>query len=139
MDNEGRWKGASHPDPGAWRIDEATLLDDEAFSHAADSELAGHAPPDQSRLLRLLGEINHKILSGDILYLERCGIVYKVHYGIYWRSVFTGDEHYLLKCEEIKEGMWLEGNAAACEIDLPVRYTTQGWIINDQSIRFIHR
>jgi hypothetical protein len=139
MDIASRWKGATHPDPGAWRVDEANLSEDDSRAPSIDSELANCAPQDQSKLLGLLGEINHKILCGDLLYIEMCGLVYKVRYGVYWRSVFTGDEHYLLKCEEIKDGMWQEDDEAACEIDLPVRYTPQGWLINDQSARFIER
>ena len=92
---------------------------------------------DQSKLLELLGLINFKILSGDSLYLEVDGARYKVLYGVYWRSVFTGEEHYLLRCSEITEGMWIEGCGLPSEVDLAIRYKEGGWIVKDCSLKFI--
>jgi hypothetical protein len=51
--------------------------------------------------------------------------------------VFTGAEHYLLRCEEIIEGMWIEGSGEAAEIDLPINYTKDGWIAQGHSLTFI--
>ena len=57
---------------------------------------------DQSLILELLGRINYRIVKGDRVYVETGGVVYKTLYGGYWRSVFTGIEHYLLKCERVQ-------------------------------------
>ena len=67
-------------------------------------------PPcrEQCRLLDLLGRINYRILSGNRVYVEVGGVVYKTIYGGYWRSVFTGIEHYLLHCEQVSSAVWKE-------------------------------
>lgn len=120
-------------------MEEAGLPDETPLSPLPSFESAP-TPQDQSRLLELLGLINYKILSGNILYIETGGIVYKIRYGVYWRSVFTDVEHYSLKCEEITEGIWVEGSASLCEVDLPLRHTRDGWKVGGQSIRFMmHR
>ncbi|HEX7294981.1 MAG TPA: hypothetical protein VF251_04455, partial [Pyrinomonadaceae bacterium] len=61
---------------------------------------------EQCRLLDLLGRINYRILSGNKVYVEVGGVVYKTIYGGYWRSVFTGIEHYLLHCEQVSTAVW---------------------------------
>ena len=45
---------------------------------------------EQTLILDLLGRINYKIISGNRVYIEVGGVVYKTLYGGYWRSVFTG-------------------------------------------------
>ena len=62
---------------------------------------------EQCRLLDLLGRINYRILSGNRVYVEVEGVVYKTVYGGYWRSVFTGIEHYLLHCEQVSSAVWI--------------------------------
>jgi hypothetical protein len=136
MDNETDWKATGHPAPGSWRDDETRFLK-EAKQQLKSIETADLSAQDQSKLLELLGLINFKILSGDSLYLEVDGTSYKVLYGVYWRSVFTGAEHYLLRCSEITEGMWIEGCGAASQVDLAIRYQDGGWIVKDCSLKFI--
>src|ERR671911_1180325 len=80
-------------------------------------------PREQTRVLELLGRINYRIISGKRVYVEVDGVVYKTLYGGYWRSVFTGIEHYLLRCEQVSGNMWTEGADRAEVIDLPVGYS----------------
>ncbi|MDQ3819496.1 MAG: hypothetical protein M3362_17710 [Acidobacteriota bacterium] len=136
MNNETDWKETDHPAPGSWRDEEARFLK-ETKEQLKSIEAADLSAREQSRLLELLGLINFKILSGNSLYLEVDGARYKVLYGVYWRSVFTGEEHYLLRCSEITEGMWIEGRGAPGEVDLAIRYTEDGWIVKDCSLKFI--
>lgn len=92
---------------------------------------------EESRLFDLIGQIDYKILSGHKVYLQVKGTAYKVLYGVYWRSVMTGAEYWGLKCEQIEQGMWAEGNRATLQVDLPIYYTTDGWAVEDQSLLFL--
>jgi hypothetical protein len=92
---------------------------------------------DQSLILELLGRINYKIIKGDRVYVEVGGVVYKTLYGGYWRSVFTGIEHYLLKCEEVSGSIWREGSAVASVVDLPIAYSKEGWTAQGHSLSFM--
>jgi len=97
-----------------------------------------HRNPDareQSRLLDLLGRINHRILTGNRVYIEVEGVVYKTLYGGYWCSVFTGIQHYLLRCEQIQTSMWTEENAVV--VDLPIDYANGGWTTQGCSLSFL--
>src|SRR6476660_1637551 len=76
---------------------------------------------EQCRLLDLLGRINYRILSGNRVYIEVGGVVYKTIYGGYWRSVFTGIEHYLLHCEQVSSAAWADDNVKP--VDLPIAYS----------------
>ena len=101
---------------------------------------AWHTHPDvrdRSLILELLGAINYKIVSGNRVYIEVGGVVYKTLYGGYWRSVFTGMEHYLLRCEQISGSMWTEGAETAEVIDLPVGYSSDGWTAGGSSLWFM--
>jgi len=137
MDSDKLSAASIPPLAGSWRNDEtsfAEVLPCPPFDPArpADPEVN-----DQSNLLQLLGLINFRILSGSTLYVEVNGTAYKILYGAYWRSVFNGAEHYTLKCEEIAQGMWMEGNLKPCEVDLSIGYTNDGWLVKGQSIRFM--
>src|SRR5258705_5649929 len=107
----------------AWRTDEYSLaMEEDAFMRPYRS----HSSPDvldQSRLLDLLGRINYKILSGNRVYVEAGGVVYKALYGAYWRSVFTGIEHYSLRCEEVSGSKWLEDSYSEAVVDLTIAYS----------------
>jgi hypothetical protein len=92
---------------------------------------------EQSRLMDLLGRINYKILTGNRVYVEVGGVVYKTLYGGYWRSVFTGIEHYLLRCEQIQGSLWAEDNEDSQIVDLPIAYSKEGWLASGQSLSFI--
>jgi hypothetical protein len=117
------WKGKAYPAPGAW-------LDD-------DSPRPEEPPREQSKLLELLGLINLRILSGQNLYIEVSGAVYKILYGCYWRSVFTGAEHYFLRCDRVADGVWIEGHVAPSKVDLAIRYTDAGWLVKGHSLKFM--
>jgi hypothetical protein len=88
-------------------------------------------------VLELLGRINYKILSGKRVYIEVGGVVYKTLYGGYWRSVFTGIEHYLLKCQQVSGSMWTEGNDTDTVVDLPIVYSNDGWTARGHSLSFM--
>ena len=101
----------------------------------------GQDPPgepsmrEQCRLLDLLGRINYRILSGNRVYVEVDGVVYKTLYGGYWRSVFTGIEHYLLRCEQVSGNVWSKDGRTA--VDLPIAYSDNGWTAKGHSLSFI--
>ena len=123
---------------GAWRNDEPTRLSEpRLLSRQRQFESVDCHPRDLTRLIQLLGLINYRIMTGTRVYVEVGGIVYKTLYGCYWRSVFTGVEHYLLRCQEISAGMWTEGSAAVGLIDLPISHTKDGWTAKGHSIMFM--
>ena len=90
---------------------------------------------EQCRLLDLLGRINYRILSGNKVYVEVDGVVYKTLYGGYWRSVFTGIEHYLLRCERVSGNVW--NHEGKTSVDLPIAYSDNGWTARGHSLSFI--
>ena len=90
---------------------------------------------EQCRVLDLLGRINYRILSGNRVYVEVGGVVYKTVYGGYWRSVFTGIEHYLLHCEQVSSAVWKEEQTTS--VDLPIAYSNGGWTTRGHSLSFI--
>ena len=119
--------------PEAWRFDD---LEDDNLPGSPSASSPNVF--DQCRLLDLLGRINYKIISGKRVYVEVDGVVYKTLYGGYWRSVFTGIEHYLLRCEQVSGSAWSDvagdGNGS---IDLPIAYSKEGWTARGRSLQFI--
>ena len=132
------WKGTNRYEPEAWRTDETTLPR-EAYLQPQLNQFDTVNPDarERSRLFRLLGLINYKILTGNRVYVEVGGIVYRTLYGGYWRSVFTGVEHYLLKCQAVSGGIWTEGSTAVDMIDLPIAHTKDGWTAQGHSLMFM--
>jgi hypothetical protein len=92
---------------------------------------------DQSAILSLLGRINYRILSGKKVYVEVGGVVYKTLYGGYWRSVFTGLDHYLLRCVQISGSIWNDDNRTEAVVDLPIVFSKDGWTAKGHSLSFI--
>ena len=92
---------------------------------------------EQTLILDLLGRINYKIISGSRVYVEVGGIVYKTLYGGYWRSVFTGLEHYLLRCEQVSNSVWADDNEDSPVVDLPIAYSNEGWTASGHSLSFM--
>ena len=92
---------------------------------------------DQSLILELLGRVNYKIVKGQRVYVESGGVVYKTLYGGYWRSVFTGIEHYLLKCEQVSGSIWTDGTEPAVVVELPIAFSKDGWNAKGHSISFM--
>ena len=92
---------------------------------------------EQTLILDLLGRINYKIISGSRVYVEVGGIVYKTLYGGYWRSVFTGLEHYLLRCEQVSNSVWADDNEDSPVVDLPIAYSNDGWTASGHSLSFM--
>jgi hypothetical protein len=110
-----------HYEPEAWRDGQA---------HSVEPSMR-----EQCRLLDLLGRINYRILSGNKVYVEVDGVVYKTLYGGYWRSVFTGIEHYLLRCERVSGNVW--NHEGKTSVDLPIAYSDNGWTARGHSLSFI--
>ena len=121
----------------AWRNELTTSPKEPGLPPYDQFDTIDSNPHELTRLFHLLGLINYKILKGTKVYVEVGGTVYKTLYGCYWRSVFTGVEHYLLRCEEISAGMWTEGNAAIGLTDLPISHTKEGWTARGHSIMFM--
>ena len=93
---------------------------------------------EQTMVLDLLGRINYKIISGNRVYVEVGGVVYKTLYGGYWRSVFTGLEHYLLRCEQVSDSVWADDETEeGVFIDLPIAYSNEGWTASGHSLSFM--
>jgi hypothetical protein len=92
---------------------------------------------EQTLILDLLGRINYKIISGNRVYVEVGGIVYKTLYGGYWRSVFTGLEHYLLRCEQVSDSVWANESETSPVVDLPIAYSNEGWTASGHSLSFM--
>ena len=121
--------------PEQWRqLDDRR--DDLDLLTPQDSDCSKPGVRDQGRLLELLGMINYKILTGNKVYIEAGGVVYKTLYGAYWRSVFTNIEHYLLKCEEISGSVWAEDEDTPV-VDLPIAYSNGGWTAGGYSLSLI--
>ncbi len=114
--------------PEAWRDD-----DDPDLTGSMSASNASIF--DQCRLLDLLGRINYRIISGKRVYVEVDGVVYRTVYGGYWRSVFTGIEHYLLRCEQVSGSAWTNENSGS--VDLPIAYSKEGWTARGHSLSFI--
>ena len=132
------WK-ATH-ELGAWRDDETGLREAGLPGQLRQLNQFDTDNPgalERSRLLRLLGSINYRILKGTRIYVEVGGVVYKTLYGGYWRSVFTGVEHYLLRCEEVSGFIWTEGSADVDMIDLSIAHTKDGWTAKGHSLMFM--
>jgi hypothetical protein len=139
MDQEKQLEEIPSYESGAWRDDHHTTRRKEArrLPQQDPFEITDHNPRELTRLIHLLGLINYKILTGTKVYVEVGGIVYKTLYGCYWRSVYTGVEHYLLRCQEISSGMWTEGSTAIGLTDLPINHTKEGWTARGHSILFM--
>lgn len=120
--------------PEQWRNDEYFLSREERVFAKLHQSDADPDPLDQSRLLELLGLINYRILTGNRVYVEVGGVVYKTLYGGYWRSVFTGVQHYLLRCEEVSGSTWIEGSDTTAVVDLPISYSNEGWTARGHSL-----
>lgn len=109
--------------PEAWRVD--------------PNRDGNPSPRDQTRVLELLGHINYKIVQGKRVYVEVDGVVYKTLYGGYWRSVFTGVEHYLLRCEQVSGSVWAKDDHDDWIVDLPIAYSDHAWTTNGHSLSYM--
>ena len=131
----------SRSDNAPWRQDDFKLsLEEEEFLGAGAGVRQIDLQPEvreQTRVLELLGRINYKIIKGGRVYIEAGGVVYKTLYGGYWRSVFTGVEHYLFRCEQVSGFVWAEDESADAAVDLPIVYSKDGWIAGGHSLSFM--
>ncbi|HEY5884105.1 MAG TPA: hypothetical protein VIT88_05425 [Pyrinomonadaceae bacterium] len=110
--------------PETWRADQ-------------DDQTTTPTPCEQTRVLELLGRINYKIVQGKRVYVEVDGVVYKTLYGGYWRSVFTGVEHYLLRCEQVSGSVWAADDCNDWIVDLPIAYSNHAWTTNGHSLSYM--
>jgi len=123
---------------GGWRSEELAPLRDACLYPPMHKFEAIHRDArDQSRLLDLLGRINYKILKGSTVYIQVGGNVYKTLCGLYWRSVYTGVEHYLLRCQEVSWSVWNDDDSSENVVDLPITPSNTGWSANGQSLMFM--
>jgi hypothetical protein len=129
-------------EPESWRDD---LRDGDAMLSPVDEDFIGRtkvrrAEPDvrdQTSVLELLGRINYRIIKGGRVYIEAGGVVYKTLYGSYWRSVFTGVEHYLFRCEQVSGAVWAAEDCQETAIDLPIAFSSDGWAASGHSLSFM--
>jgi hypothetical protein len=143
MEYRSLWEETDDPNPE--RPNEGWLLftpEDTATSSGLPTDNQEIAPTakEESRLFDLIGKIDLKILQGECVYIQVSGVAYKVLYGVYWRSVHSGVKYWGFRCEEIERGMWAEGDIATQRVDIPICYTPNGWVVEEQSLRFLlHR
>ena len=131
MDSKARRQQSREYEPEAWKGNEEPYGSMEAVS---GSEFSEPSVKEQCSVLDLLGKINYRILTGNRVYIEVGGTVYRTLYGGYWRSVFTGIEHYLLRCEQVSGGAWSNNSSA---VDLPIAYSKEGWTASGHTLSFI--
>jgi hypothetical protein len=122
-------------EPESWR-GESSSVKGGTFS-VLDQSQSSPSAREQTKCLELLGKVNYKIIHGSRVYVEVGGVVYKTHYGGYWRSVFTGIEHYLLRCEQVSGSIWAEENSTPGAVDLPIAYSNDAWSASGYSISFM--
>ena len=137
MDSRKRWLKIPQYQTESWRTaDVDTSLEEKNFAGYNFNRATKSHPDvrDQTRVLLLLGRINYKIIKGDRVYIEAGGVVYKTLYGGYWRSVFTGVEHYLFKCEQVSGSIWAEDNLPNTVLELPIVFSSDGWTANGHSL-----
>lgn len=134
------WRESETPDSTSTttkdRIDLSTLLGRRSFLFSK-RPLPPPGARDQTKLLDLIGKINFKIIKGKRVYIEVGGVVYKTHYGGYWRSVFTGVEHYLFRCEQVSGCVWADDSDEDPIVDLPIVYSDEGWTASGHSLSFM--
>ncbi len=136
MDREKNRRRVSYT-PEKWREVEPQECAVQLPAFDADSGKANPTIREQTLILDLLGRINYKIISGKRVYVEVGGIVYKTLYGGYWRSVFTGLEHYLLRCEQVSDAVWSDDSESTPVVDLPIAYSKEGWTASGHSLSFM--
>lgn len=112
-------------------------LDETVHVSLADHQHIALSSRDESLLFDLIGRIDHKILQGVAVYIEVHGTAYKVLYGVYWRSIYSGIAYCGLKCEAIERGMWADGRQATDQVDIPIRHSPEGWVVEGQSLRYL--
>jgi hypothetical protein len=142
MDHEKPWHRMLTYQPESWRS--AEVRDQKSELGKQRSAVRTHGTEqshpdvrDQTRVLELLGRINYKIIKGSRVYIEVGGVVYKTLYGGYWRSVFTGVEHYLFRCEQVSGSVWADESCADPVVDLPIVYSHDGWTTSGHSLSFM--
>ena len=123
--------------PEKWREVELQVATGEPTAYNQAATRTSPTIREQTLILDLLGRINYKIISGKRVYVEVGGIVYKTLYGGYWRSVFTGLEHYLLRCEQVSDSVWSDDNEDSPVVDLPIAYSKEGWTASGHSLSFM--
>ncbi len=138
MDAEVRSEETGHHDdaPGAGAPSVSTSLAQSASS-VYELQITVPSATEESRLFDLIGRIDHKVLQGYSFYIQIRGIAYKVLYGVYWKSVYSDEQFWGLRCEEIERNMWAEGSADTNRIDLPISYTEDGWAVEEQSLQLL--
>jgi len=143
MGHEKHWQQMLQYQPEAWRTGENDWGNG-ARGRGKGSVIGSSQRPElspdvyeQTRVLELLGRVNYKIIKGSRVYVEVDGVVYKTLYGGYWRSVFTGIEHYLLRCEQVSGFVWAEEDLTGEAVDLPIAYSNDGWTAGGYSLSFM--
>ncbi len=136
-----KYEAESWREDEAWSADARLTPDEEQFmGHGLTAARLSESQPDvrsQISVLELLGRINYKIIKGGRVYIEVGGVVYKTLYGGYWRSVFTGVEHYLFRCEQVSGYVWAEESGVDTAVDLPIVYANDAWTASGHSLSFM--
>jgi len=147
MANEKQLRWTVRYEPESWRDSEVSGADSAELSPEDEDFISGgthlrhlELQPEvreQTRVLELLGRINYKIIKGGRVYIEAGGVVYKTLYGGYWRSVFTGVEHYLFRCEQVSGYVWADDDCSEAPVDLPIVFSNEGWTASGHSLSFM--
>jgi hypothetical protein len=139
MDYKSLWEETGHPKADDYKEHRSSFISIEvAPGSSGEVELLiAPSAKEESRLFDLIGKIDLKILQGECVYIQVKGIAYKVLYGVYWRSIHSGIKYWGFKCEQIERGMWTEGETATDQVDVPICYTTDGWVVEEQSLKYL--
>ena len=139
MDYKSLWEMDDSNSEGYPCAHDSSFTSDEAASPSSTDEdgLLAPSAKEESRLFDLIGKIDLKILQGGCVYIQVNGLAYKVLYGVYWRSVHSGIKYWGFRCEQIERGMWSEEETATSQVDIPICYTTDGWVVEEQSLKFL--
>jgi hypothetical protein len=138
MDYKSLWDETGDPHAEGYSVRCSPFIHTEAVpGRLIDVELAAPSAREESRLFDLIGKIDLKILQGECVYIQVNGIAFKVLYGVYWRSIHSGAKYWGFRCAQIERSMWTEGEMATSHVDVPICYTNDGWVVEEQSLKFL--
>jgi hypothetical protein len=137
MDYKSLWDMDDPDSEGYQEAHGSTSAQEDIVLYSTDDEGGGPSAREESRLFDLIGKIDLKILQGGCVYIQVNGLAYKVLYGVYWRSIHSGVKYWGFRCEQIERGMWSAEETATSLVDIPICYTTDGWKVEEQSLKFL--
>jgi hypothetical protein len=137
MDYKSLWEMDDPDSEGYQAANDSSALEEEMCVLSTDDDEGAPSAKEESKLFDLIGKIDLKILQGECVYIQVNGLAYKVLYGVYWRSIHSGTKYWGFRCEQIERGMWSAEETATSQVDIPICYTNDGWVVEEQSLNFL--